>query len=695
MKSLISISLLMILLTASASAAPFAPTPLKLSAPNMLMGDFKTGGVKFSFTVTGTPATVIFAVYSAHPEEMATGCRNGWLGWHYMQLVDTCVYVAPPSFYEKGSQTIIWDGKNMDGNPAGMRGYTYYLWGYDAASPGVKATGSILAGRFDRAYIRIHDSGGYPMINPIIYDALPWPGTSGDTVSIIRNKWWIGSDPEDYTLLETTTYRSMGELPRLVPDHGNYTWFFTQELRPDGTLVLRKREWVPNGDSPLETGWGHNGESAFPTIFSPGQSLLPTGPTGEDALLYFANAWRGDDGTRAGVVTVDPVSGTAERVIDLTRWWRDDSGVVCCPSDLAFQQTRGGAFLFCSSTVSCLAMMISPEAEEGTDPVRWVNGYGDSFADRTFAPDSRNPWACVDPDHPLPTRMLSPESDLFSIFPAGDAAASSFGLFGPDGRGIGYLPLPVPGGSALRAIRTMDYDSPFDGLYFGGDPAGGDSAGIRYIAFDSVQGRITLSEWWGGPYVHVLGPYERETLRAGAVRPILWDSQSNTVYASLSIDFSADGGITWSAVADSLDATLKKFSWTVPTVNSPNCRIRITNREYPSIRGLSGTFAISGPTGVTENNRPLTLTLSNSPNPFNPSTAITFTLPAPGRANLIIYDITGRRVRELLSGPLTAGTHSVVWDGKDEHGSAVASGVYISRLTVGKFAATGKMLLVR
>lgn len=480
-KNLTPVFLLLFSLAAPVSAAPFAPSPLRLSAPNMLRGDYETGGVKFPFTVTGTPATVIFAVYTAHPEGMASGCRNGWLGWHYMQLVDTCVYVSPPSYYGKGSQTITWDGKNLDGEPAGMGEYTYYLWGYDAASPGLKATSFIPASRFDRAYIWTHDPNGQPMSNPVIFDALPWPGSSGDTASIIRNKWFIGNDPEDPTFVETTTYRSTGELPRLVPNPAHFWRFFTQELRLDGALVLLQKEWVPNGESIPETGWGNNGEMAFPALFSPGQTLLPTGPVSDGALLYFPNAWRGEDGPRTGVVTVDPASGKESRVIDLTRWWRDDSGVIGGPSDLAFQWTLNGAFLFCSSTGSCLAMMISPQTEEGTDPVRWVNGYGDSFSDRDFDPESRNPWACVDPGHPLPAHILSPEFNLFSVFPAGDAAAPSFGIFGPDGRGIGYLPLST-GTNAIQTIRAIDYGSPFDGLYF----AGGDSAGIRYIAFDSV-----------------------------------------------------------------------------------------------------------------------------------------------------------------------------------------------------------------
>jgi hypothetical protein len=87
--------------------------------------------------------------------------------------------------------------------------------------------------------------------------------------------------------------------------------------------------------------------------------------------------------------------------------------------------------------------------------------------------------------------------------------------------------------------------------------------------------------------------------------------------------------------------------------------------------------------------------VGNSPNPFNPSTTISFTLPLSARAELSVYSVTGQKVRTLLSGPMTAGTHSAVWDGKDDAGKTVSSGVYLSRLTAGKRTATGKMLMVK
>ncbi len=83
------------------------------------------------------------------------------------------------------------------------------------------------------------------------------------------------------------------------------------------------------------------------------------------------------------------------------------------------------------------------------------------------------------------------------------------------------------------------------------------------------------------------------------------------------------------------------------------------------------------------------------PNPFNASTTISFTLPASGFTQLVIYNITGQKVRELAAGEMKAGTHSIIWNGCDDNGTAVSSGIYILRLKSGKLSATGRMLLMK
>ena len=92
----------------------------------------------------------------------------------------------------------------------------------------------------------------------------------------------------------------------------------------------------------------------------------------------------------------------------------------------------------------------------------------------------------------------------------------------------------------------------------------------------------------------------------------------------------------------------------------------------------------------------VTRLLGNTPNPFNPRTAIAFELARDAAPRLAIFDLRGREVRRLLDGrPLPAGRHEATWDGRNDAGRALASGLYIYRLTVGSFVEDQKMLLAR
>ncbi|MBK8229635.1 MAG: T9SS type A sorting domain-containing protein [Candidatus Eisenbacteria bacterium] len=82
------------------------------------------------------------------------------------------------------------------------------------------------------------------------------------------------------------------------------------------------------------------------------------------------------------------------------------------------------------------------------------------------------------------------------------------------------------------------------------------------------------------------------------------------------------------------------------------------------------------------------------PNPFNPRTTIRFSLAATGKAELVIYDVSGRQVRALVEQELTAGGHTAVWDGTDDKGRRVASGVYWSQLRAGGYESHRKMVIV-
>ncbi len=85
----------------------------------------------------------------------------------------------------------------------------------------------------------------------------------------------------------------------------------------------------------------------------------------------------------------------------------------------------------------------------------------------------------------------------------------------------------------------------------------------------------------------------------------------------------------------------------------------------------------------------------NFPNPFNPTTMIRFALPNDAKVSLKVYDMLGREVCTLIDGNVRAGFNEVMWDGRNNAGIQVATGMYIYRITAGSFVSSKKMLLLK
>ena len=96
------------------------------------------------------------------------------------------------------------------------------------------------------------------------------------------------------------------------------------------------------------------------------------------------------------------------------------------------------------------------------------------------------------------------------------------------------------------------------------------------------------------------------------------------------------------------------------------------------------------------NNIPTTFFLSqNYPNPFNPITKLDYNLPLRSKVNISVYNVLGQEIKTLLNEVKEYGYHSVIWNGKDNSGKDMASGVYFARITSQSFIKTRKMLLVK
>ncbi|MBL7149754.1 MAG: T9SS type A sorting domain-containing protein [Candidatus Cloacimonetes bacterium] len=99
---------------------------------------------------------------------------------------------------------------------------------------------------------------------------------------------------------------------------------------------------------------------------------------------------------------------------------------------------------------------------------------------------------------------------------------------------------------------------------------------------------------------------------------------------------------------------------------------------------------------VTQNQIPNTqYQLTNYPNPFDPETKIVFNLPEEGDVKLEIYNIKGQKVKTLLDCYMSPGRSEMIWNGKDDNGKPVSSGVYFYQLVTEKKTITKKMILIK
>lgn len=158
----------------------------------------------------------------------------------------------------------------------------------------------------------------------------------------------------------------------------------------------------------------------------------------------------------------------------------------------------------------------------------------------------------------------------------------------------------------------------------------------------------------------------------------------------------SQGNVVWGPSLANLDSDGDGFSngvelqnasgvWTGGTIGDPS---KVTNPGDPQSK--------PNPTSLTETTIPNQYKLYNNyPNPFNPSTRIVFDIPRNEIVSLRIFDINGQLVRTLVDQDLPAGKHERLWDGKNDSGNFVASGIYIYRISAGHFDRSARMLLMK
>ncbi len=167
------------------------------------------------------------------------------------------------------------------------------------------------------------------------------------------------------------------------------------------------------------------------------------------------------------------------------------------------------------------------------------------------------------------------------------------------------------------------------------------------------------------------------------------------------------GWNTWNTSAQNITVTNDFFIGMIyDGVNRPSFGYNQTNNSRAwDFDGTTWTAwnetyfmraTVQSPTAIIEfdNSVPTVFELSqNYPNPFNPTTKISFSLPDAGNVTMIIYDINGKKIAEIANGYHQTGRYTYEWNGKNDFGSAVSSGVYLCTIKAGGKMQTVKMIL--
>jgi hypothetical protein len=255
-----------------------------------------------------------------------------------------------------------------------------------------------------------------------------------------------------------------------------------------------------------------------------------------------------------------------------------------------------------------------------------------------------------------------------------------------------------PGALRYPGVGTAPYKVVYFGFPFeaiDNEPAPNN----RTTVMQRVIEWLLLPQDYTLPLVSVTVPNGGELWDVGSEYDITWVASDNESVDSVALYCSYDGGVSFPDTLATGELNDSTYAWTVPDVPSDSCLIRIVAHDSSLNTGEDVSDAFFGIQNTTSAGETPEVAwfglLQNYPNPFNPLTSIEFSVDRTARVTLRVFDVSGKAVKTLVQRVVTPGSHTGYWNGEDERGRAVASGVYIYTLETEGNTATRKMVLLR
>lgn len=502
MKKVALLFVLFAMVASVVSAVPFQPTLLKMTAPTTVKYAFDGSELTIPVTVAGTPAGVYFSVFTKGMGTAIGKVRNGFLGWHYVNGIDTCLYISPLQALAIGTGSIKWNGVGEGGAKAPAGDYTYYLWGVDNVNIRIQCTKQMTFNPWGfRTYVT-KDAKGVALAKPVMYrgtakrgSITSSPPTDCDTFKHTMYKWVIGNDPEDVSLRETTATvggTSVDGLAFLPTDN---KYFFHDVLKKGGGIKsTRKYEWVPNNMAVMQQDWGNKGEFVYTGAWTATWNFGPGCVSDGKDILWVVNADISGPGKESQIIYVDIADGTEIKRVDMADWWVNvedgKAGGQNCGGPTELSLNNGVLGLGSHST--CVNQIVNPYEDDEAKYVLWSNTNGDTVGDHNYEVDAKLKWVCN--DYVVGPYKYSTAVDKTGnlIFPAYGLGAVSFGLYLPDGSSVPYFSLAGETQYQKYGVDLIDYGSAYDGLYTTSNVGITTvNATVFYLGYDTFKGTIT------------------------------------------------------------------------------------------------------------------------------------------------------------------------------------------------------------
>ena len=266
--------------------------------------------------------------------------------------------------------------------------------------------------------------------------------------------------------------------------------------------------------------------------------------------------------------------------------------------------------------------------------------------------------------------------------------------FHGDGSIVADWPIPIPEPALVNsaAVGDVDGDGDIEIALLTMDGS------ISLWTLEDVPYRSYLTEWgtyyhdnWNTGWFHPKAPQELTYESSGSSVTLDWNENSEPDIAGYNVYRSDTEGGPYTKLNSNL-ITGTSYNYISDNENNYYC---ITAKIYGDAESRLST-EVFGQTGVNDELIEPIISLSNYPNPFNPTTTISFSVTQTSPfVNLKIFNLKGQKVKQLVNETLPTGQHSIVWNGTDDNDQPVSSGIYFYKIQSGDFSATEKMILMK